>query len=735
MPVGRRLRTHARPVAWFAPVAGSAVAMVAWAGVAHSSGSGWVQAVGALLAAVLITGLLAPYVAARRATLTCTACPSDGQAGRPSALTMTANGPLRIRPRYPVGAETSAVGRSYGPRTVEVPITPSRRGVIESVFVEVASCAPFGLLWWARDVEVALPRPLHIAPRLGDPTRMESTTTRSAGDSRRRAPSGVGEPRGVRPYQPGDTRRSVHWPATSHVGTLMVREKEHQTDDPIVVDVVLPPDPPAAETEAERVMSGVTHALLRGRPWCSAPERPAATWSGWCATGSTWAGDWPGRSPPRAEVQPPPVGNDPSRRGPTGVTLWQRVVQANKPGPPEHSVSFRTASAASVIVAVAACWSQGELTATVAVLAAAATIIGNVLSYWRREQPWPPVKPILAVCAIGGFVWFIATVSQTATPGDISTVEAPLAVLFAWVLCTHAFDVPARRDVAYTLAGSAALMAVAAAQSVDLTLGIYVVLWVAFGVWGLVAMWQSMAGVGGVPWLSLGVAGVVVLAVAALLVALLPAPRVSTSLIFPSLSPNSSPVDSPSNLTDGSASLPAHAATSSSRIGVGGFLGFAKSLDTGVRAIPGQPGGDAGPGQPAQLLGRADLRHLERAELGGVDRPDHRAPPGQARLGIPVLHPAHRGPAGRPVQRRHRCPDLLPGPVGTQPGVPCRQRRNGSTSSRSPSTSPATAPSCRPPRWGQAPSTRWCPTTTWPPPHNCAPPPGGRQPARRRSHR
>jgi protein-glutamine gamma-glutamyltransferase len=270
--------------------------------------------------------------------------------------------------------------------------------------------------------------------------------------------------------------------------------------------------------------------------------------------------------------------------GQTGVTLWQRVVQANKPGPPEHSVSFRTASAASVIVAVAACWSQGELTATVAVLAAAATIIGNVLSYWRREQPWPPVKPILAVCAIGGFVWFIATVSQTATPGDISTVEAPLAVLFAWVLCTHAFDVPARRDVAYTLAGSAALMAVAAAQSVDLTLGVYVVLWLACGVWGLVAMWQSMAGVGGVPWPTLGVTGMVVLVVAALLVAVLPAPRVSTSLIFPSLSPNSSPVDSPSNLTDGSPSLPAHAASPNGRIGVGGFLGFAKSLDTGVRA-------------------------------------------------------------------------------------------------------------------------------------------------------
>src|SRR5208283_4915293 len=133
-----------------------------------------------------------------------------------------------------------------------------------------------------------------------------------------------------------------------------------------------------------------------------------------------------------------------------------------------------------------------------------------------------------------GFVWFIATVSRTATPGDISTVESPLAVLFAWVMCTHSFDVPARRDVAYSLAGSAALMAVAAAQSVDLSLGAYVVAWAAFGVWGLVAMWQSMSGTRGVPWLTLGVAGMAVLVVAALLVAALPAPRVSTSLIFPS---------------------------------------------------------------------------------------------------------------------------------------------------------------------------------------------------------
>jgi hypothetical protein len=266
------------------------------------------------------------------------------------------------------------------------------------------------------------------------------------------------------------------------------------------------------------------------------------------------------------------------------VTVWDRIVQANRPGAPEHSVPFRVASTATVVIAIGACWSQGELGAAFSVFAIVATVIGNVLSYRQRARPWGVVKPILAVCAVGGFVWFIARVSHTATPGDISTVEAPLAVLFAWVLCTHAFDVPARRDVAYSLAGSAALMAVAAAQSVDLSLGVYVLAWVVAGVWGLVTMWQSMSATRGVPWVTLGIAGVAVLGVAALILAVLPAPTVSASLIFPSSAANSGPVDTPSNLTDGSPSLPAHAASPSGRTGVGGYLGFAKSLDTGVRA-------------------------------------------------------------------------------------------------------------------------------------------------------
>ncbi len=261
-----RLRRRVHPVAWFTPVVGSVVAVLAWAGVAHSSGSGWVQAVGALLAAVLFTGLVAPLFPAHRASVTCAASPSDTEAGQTVTLSMTANGPIRIRPRRPAGTLARAAGATRGTRPVDVTITPERRGVLESVSVELASCAPFGLLWWAKEVDVPLPRPLHVAPRYGRATEVTTRPADSAGDAPLRVPSGAGEPRGVRPYQPGDTRRAVHWPATSHVGSLMVRERERQTEDPVVIDVVLPPDPLEAEAESERVMAAVNLCLIRGQP-------------------------------------------------------------------------------------------------------------------------------------------------------------------------------------------------------------------------------------------------------------------------------------------------------------------------------------------------------------------------------------------------------------------------------------------------------------------------------------
>jgi len=145
-------------------------------------------------------------------------------------------------------------------------MTPSSRGVLDTVVVEVASCAPFGLLWWARDVELPLPHLLHVAPRTGTTDGSVATRDDQAGEAAPRVPTGIGEPRGVRPYVPGDPRRAVHWPATSHAGTMMVRESERPTDDPVFVEVVLPADPVEAEDVAERTMAAVSECLGRYQP-------------------------------------------------------------------------------------------------------------------------------------------------------------------------------------------------------------------------------------------------------------------------------------------------------------------------------------------------------------------------------------------------------------------------------------------------------------------------------------
>ncbi len=266
VPRGLRLRRRTHPAAWVGPAAGSVITVLAWVGVAHSSGSGWVQAVGALLGAFLLVGLVAPAVPARRARVVCTACPSDAQAGQIVELTLEVDRPVRIRPRYPVGAEHQAGGRQRGSRTVVLRCTPARRGVLDAVVVEVASSAPFGLLWWVHDVELPLPRLLHVAPRTGEHDRPLVSADDAHGEAMLRVPSGLGEPRGVRPYTPGDPRRAVHWPATAHAGTLMVREYERQTDDPVLVELILPDDPSAAEAEAERMMAAVGDCLARRRP-------------------------------------------------------------------------------------------------------------------------------------------------------------------------------------------------------------------------------------------------------------------------------------------------------------------------------------------------------------------------------------------------------------------------------------------------------------------------------------
>jgi uncharacterized protein (DUF58 family) len=234
--------------------------------VAHNSGAGWVQALGDVVAGTLLLGILGPAFVLSRARLRVTAVPTDGTAGLPCELGVVSSSRVRLFPRHPPGPECFA-GPAGSPAPAAgdaLTLVPRRRGVHSWIAVDVATAAPFGLLWWTRRLRLELPSELHIGPKLGPSVDLPRLEDDHTGDSTHRSPRDIGEPRGVRPYRPGDSRRWVHWPATAHSGELMVREMEGPTAEPVVVVVTLPPDEDAAEAVAEQAFGTLVALFDRG---------------------------------------------------------------------------------------------------------------------------------------------------------------------------------------------------------------------------------------------------------------------------------------------------------------------------------------------------------------------------------------------------------------------------------------------------------------------------------------
>jgi uncharacterized protein (DUF58 family) len=257
----KKIRHLALPERAFGPVAGTALLLFVWAGVAHASGSGWVQTVGAVVAGLLLLGLLAPAFAAPGLTLVCEDSPADAVAGGSVELRVIGNRSMRCTPRSVGGAPLLLARRVPG----QLVIVARRRGVVSSITVRLATAAPFGLLWWSRDQVLELPRPLYVAPQAREHPGMTSEMRANEEGRRPPRPALTGDLRGVRPYQHGDGRRRVHWPATGHTGDLMVRESEVRTDDPVRVVAELPADEDRADRLAEEALGEVLAQLKAGR--------------------------------------------------------------------------------------------------------------------------------------------------------------------------------------------------------------------------------------------------------------------------------------------------------------------------------------------------------------------------------------------------------------------------------------------------------------------------------------
>lgn len=257
----RRLRRWPRPDRFLGPVATAFFLLFAFAAVAHASGSGWVQAMGAVTAGLAVVGMIGPALVVSRLSVSCLHAPRDATSGEPLVIELVANHSLRCTPARPRGRAT--VLPACEP--IRLAVTPPYRGTLSSVRVQLATAAPLGLLWWSVERIVLLPTSVAVAPGLHHGAVAASESPGDEEGHGRPVLAQSGEIRGVRSYRHGDSRRRVHWRATAHTGSLMVRETEEVPDTPITIVADLSDDPARAEEQASDVMGAVAGLLQAGK--------------------------------------------------------------------------------------------------------------------------------------------------------------------------------------------------------------------------------------------------------------------------------------------------------------------------------------------------------------------------------------------------------------------------------------------------------------------------------------
>ena len=290
------------------------------------------------------------------------------------------------------------------------------------------------------------------------------------------------------------------------------------------------------------------------------------------------------------------------------MRFLERLRQVNAPGPPEESVALRMAVLLAVMVAGLAVLSPAGAGPGLTVAVVAGIPFAFWLSWWARHRDRFWLKVALAVGAIVVLARFLGT-ARTVAPATFADLQVPLAELFLWVQLLHALDVPARRDLMFSLVSSLVLMAVAGVLSVSMTYVPYLLAWSVAATASLVLAYRSELGevpalpaVAAVAWSRppsaagfvlrpvLGVVTLVaILGTVAFLV--LPPAGGARALTFPSrlarLVPLPSVAGALFNPTMGSES-PDAAERSRARGGRAsfGYFGFSDRLDTGIRGRP-----------------------------------------------------------------------------------------------------------------------------------------------------
>ena len=143
-------------------------------------------------------------------------------------------------------------------------LAPRRRGIVHTLVFDLALTGPVGLVVCARRFRVAVPLSVLVAPT-PLPHDVEWPVPRAVDFGlSESAPVGDELYRTVRPYVRGDSRRRVHWKASAHRGSLMVKESDGTGVASVQVVVQLDGPGAAAEVALGRAAWIVRESLARG---------------------------------------------------------------------------------------------------------------------------------------------------------------------------------------------------------------------------------------------------------------------------------------------------------------------------------------------------------------------------------------------------------------------------------------------------------------------------------------
>ena len=269
--------------------------------------------------------------------------------------------------------------------------------------------------------------------------------------------------------------------------------------------------------------------------------------------------------------------------------VLEAIRNANRTRQPEDSVALRGAVLGAVMTGTAAL----ALEQAISIVTAAGVLILLPLAYWfsyrrRREDNWH-VKLLLTVAAIVGLMRFFSQLSGIAS---LDEVRFPLADLFLWVQVIHSFDLPARKDLNFSLGASLTLMAVAGSISQDLRFLIPLIVYMGFAAAALMLSYRSEIAERAEGWARVAEAPqgraqrsreparafAATLAVAALLFMIVPRPQSSRTFALPfSLGSGIGSQSLGGILNPGFSGSPA------SRSNLSAYYGFGSQVDLRVR--------------------------------------------------------------------------------------------------------------------------------------------------------